>query len=425
MVAKINTGKSISKALNYNEQKVQQRKAELLEAANFLKEAKDLNFYEKMLHFERHIGMNEKASTNSLHVSLNFDVSEKLSNEKMEEIAAVYMDKIGFGHQPYLVYRHQDAGHPHLHIVSTNIERNGKRISMHNLGKNQSEKARKEIETEFKLVKAEYHKRTESQELIAVNAKKVDYGKSETKRAISNVLATVYNTYRYTSMPEYNAVLQLYNVIAERGAEDSRMFKQHGLNYRVLDEAGSKVGTPIKASAFYMKPTLTNLEKKFAENENLRMPHQQKLQTTIGWILHQQPKGLVDFAKSLEKQRINVILRKSTEGQVFGITYVDHASRTVFNGSDLGKEYSAKAVLEKCGEITFKPEHLNQKQAQEQKSQRSQQKDFTRKKISGAIPHAKKASKNLLDTVLRPSRTNDFVPLEFLQKKKRRKNLSL
>lgn len=425
MVAKINTGKSISKALNYNEQKVQQGRAELLDAVNFLKDANQLNFFEKLCHFERHIGMNERALTNSLHVSLNFDVSEKLSNEKMVEIAATYMDKIGFGHQPYLVYRHEDAGHPHLHIVSTNIERDGRRISMHNLGKNQSEKARKEIESEFKLVKAEHHRRTESQVLLAVDAKKVSYGKSETKRSISNVLTSVYNQYKYTSLPEYNAVLQLYNVVAERGSEDSRMFKQHGLNYRVLDEAGNKVGTPIKASAFYLKPTLANLEKKFAENENLRMPHQKKLQTTIGWILQQQTKGLGDFARSLEKQRINVILRRSREGQVFGITYVDHATKTVFNGSDLGKEYSAKAVLEKCGEVAFKPEHLNQKQAQEQKSQCIKQKEFTRKKSSSVLPHAKKASRNLLDTVLRPSRTNDFVPQEFLKKKKRRKNLSL
>ncbi|MDB5276144.1 MAG: relaxase [Ferruginibacter sp.] len=425
MVAKINSGKSISKALNYNEQKVQQGRAELLEAANFLKEAKDLNFYEKMLHFERHLNMNERASTNSLHVSLNFDVTEKLSNEKMVEIAAVYMEKIGFGHQPYLVYRHQDAGHPHLHIVSTNIERNGKRISMHNLGKNQSEKARKEIEVDFKLVKAENHKLAQSQELLTVDAKKISYGKSETKRAISNVLATVYNTYKYTSLPEYNAVLQLYNVIAERGAEDSRMFKQRGLNYRVLNEAGNKVGTPIKASAFYMKPTLANLEKKFAENDAFRMPYQKKLQTTIGWILHQQLKGLEDFARSLEKQRINVVLRRSAEGQVYGITYVDHASKTVFNGSELGKEYSAKAVLEKCGEMALKPELLKQKQVDEKKPQRSQQKDFIRKKSSSAIPHAKKPSKNILDTVLRPSRTNDFVPQEFLQKKKKRKYLSL
>src|SRR4051812_21818415 len=151
MVARINTGKSISKALNYNEQKVQQGKAEILAAIGFIKDADKMNFYDKINQFERHISLNERATTNTLHVSLNFDPSEKLSNEKMTEIAETYMQKIGFANQPFLVYRHHDAGHPHIHIVSTNIERDGNRISMHNLGRNQSEKARKEIEVDFGL----------------------------------------------------------------------------------------------------------------------------------------------------------------------------------------------------------------------------------------------------------------------------------
>jgi len=61
----------------------------------------------------------------------------------------MYMEKIGFCEQPYLIYRHYDAGHPHIHIVSINIRRDGSRISLHNIGRNQSEKARKEIENEF------------------------------------------------------------------------------------------------------------------------------------------------------------------------------------------------------------------------------------------------------------------------------------
>lgn len=64
------------------------------------------------------------------------------------------MDKIGFGDQPYLIYQHHDAGHPHIHITSINVQDNGKRIDMHNIGKDKSEPARKEIEEAFNLVKA-------------------------------------------------------------------------------------------------------------------------------------------------------------------------------------------------------------------------------------------------------------------------------
>ena len=43
-----------------------------------------------------------------------------------------------------------------------------------------------------------------------------------------------------------------------------------------------------------------------------------------------------------------MVLRKSKDGQVYGISYVDHKSQCVFNGSSIGKQYSAKRILESC-----------------------------------------------------------------------------
>ena len=62
------------------------------------------------------------------------------------------MEGIGFKDQPYLVYKHNDSGHPHIHIVSSLITPEGKRIRTQNIGRNQSEKTRKEIEKEFNLI---------------------------------------------------------------------------------------------------------------------------------------------------------------------------------------------------------------------------------------------------------------------------------
>ena len=191
MVARINTGKSISKALNYNEQKVANGKAECITASGFIKDINTLNFYDKLRHFERLISLNERATINTLHVSLNFDSSDKINTEKLQAIAREYMERIGFGNQPYVVYRHDDASHPHIHIVTTNIQSDGSRISLHNIGKNQSEKARKEIEIEFGLVKAESSKQTNKLNIDSLNVPKIIYGKSETKRAIANVLMKI------------------------------------------------------------------------------------------------------------------------------------------------------------------------------------------------------------------------------------------
>jgi hypothetical protein len=61
-----------------------------------------------------------------------------LGKETLTQIADCYRRQIAFADQPYLVYQHNDAGHLHIHIVSTNIQRIGKRIQMQKIGRNQS-----------------------------------------------------------------------------------------------------------------------------------------------------------------------------------------------------------------------------------------------------------------------------------------------
>ncbi len=250
MVAKITIPKSIEAALNYNEKKVQKGQAECLFAGNYLNDSKSMNFYQKLAGFENLNVRNDRATTKTLHVSLNFDPTEKLSKERLSEIASLYMEKIGFGDQPYLVYKHIDAGHPHLHIVSTTIQADGSRINTHNIGRNQSEKARKEIEHDYNLVKAERQSQIARQQIKPVDVAKVMYGRTETKRSIANVVNEVVSNYKFTSLPELNAALKQFNVIADRGREEGRIFKHRGLLYRILDNDGNKIGVPIKASNY-------------------------------------------------------------------------------------------------------------------------------------------------------------------------------
>src|SRR5690606_17343273 len=135
----------------------------------------------------------------------------------------------------------------------------------------QSEAARKAIEETFGLVKAQQRKQV-SYKLKPVNATKVQYGKSATKRAIQNVLEHVLDKYKYNSLPQLNAILNQYNITADRGHENSRVFQNRGLLYKVLDSQGNPIGVPIKSSLFYNKPTLKNLEKRFSANKARKSP---------------------------------------------------------------------------------------------------------------------------------------------------------
>jgi len=350
MLAKINVGKSIATVLNYNEKKLKLGNAECLQAFNFLKDVEKLDFDDKLWHFKRLISLNERTKLNSFHVSLNFHPSEKLSNEQLGEITRVYMRKIGFGDQPILVYRHFDAAHPHVHILSTSIQENGKRIPLYCNDLIHSLKAAKEIETEFGLVQADRRKLTEST-IPEPTLLKLRYGKTETMRGVTEVLRSVINQYKYSSMLELNAVLRLYNLAADPGKEGSKLHSFRGLYYRVLDERGAKVGVPIKASSIYFRPTLPYLEKKFAENHSLRLQYEQRLKTMIDWTLLGGTSGLTEFIKSLEKEQINTVLNPNKEGLVQEISFVDHQTKAVFSANDLGEQYNTADIQERCGEI--------------------------------------------------------------------------
>src|SRR4051812_15903151 len=111
MVAVIKTGSSISRILNYNEQKVKESLAECIVAVNYPKDVEDLSFANKLNRLQNQTALNENVTRKSVHISLNFDPSERLSKQGLQEISEAYMKKIGFGEQPYLVYQHHDAAH--------------------------------------------------------------------------------------------------------------------------------------------------------------------------------------------------------------------------------------------------------------------------------------------------------------------------
>lgn len=417
---------------NYNENKVKEGVAECIGAENFPLNADEMSLKIKLGYLLKRTELNENVKRNSVHISLNFDPSEAhLSKEKLMQIANVYMQKIGFGDQPYLVYQHHDAGHPHIHVVTTNIQPDGKRIDLHHLGIRKSEPARKEIEKMFSLVVADAHARREAFRLKPVDVKKVQYGRTETKRAITNVLDAVLDKYKYTSLPELNAVLKQYNIIADRGSEESRIFQGGGLVYRILDEDGKPIGVPIKASDFYNKPTLKFLEEKYSSNDTQRQPFKARVQTEIDRLFVGKTSTLDELVAQLQKKGIHIALRSSDTGLIYGITYVDHQTKCVFNGSTLGKQYSAKAIQERCSS----PKPIKQNllpNAGQKTGQSSLPAHNTNTGLSSTLhnntnPADTIPKDNMLDALLQPEQAADYIPGQLKKKgrkKKRRKNIS-
>ncbi len=431
MVTVIRPSHSMHRIFNYNENKVKEGVAECIGAENFPLDAQEMSLKIKLGYLLKRTALRKDIARKHVHISLNFDPSEThLSKEKLAGITKVYMEKLGFGEQPYLIYQHHDAGHPHLHIVTTNILANGNRIDLHHLGIRKSEPARKEIEKMFGLVVANTRARREVFQLQPVNVKRAQYGRTETKRAITNVLDAVLYKYRYTSLPELNAVLKQYNVMADRGDEDSRIFKTGGLVYRILDEEGKPIGVPIKASDFYNKPTWKFLKTKFGANEPKRQPHKARIKNEIDKLLLRHASTLNELQKQLAAKGIDMFLHQNEAGLIYGVTYVDHKTLCVFNGSALGKPYSAKAIQQRClqKEVStpdLLPPHPALKPSIGLPPQPTVAAETKAFKADPQPATNAGSSENVLGILLQPESASDYVPQQLKKKKKKKKKKNL
>ncbi|GGB26180.1 relaxase/mobilization nuclease domain-containing protein [Puia dinghuensis] len=334
MVVRIRTGKSIRGALSYNERKVTKGNADLLLASGFSCEVNRLGFSEKLRRFELLTEKNKWVQTNTLHLSLNFSPKEQLSPEKMQMIALDYMNRIGFGEQPFLVYRHRDANHPHIHIITTNIQKTGRRISLHNIGRTKSEPARKAIEEAFNLVKAETAKKQTVPQLTALELLPAKYGKEETKQTITNILGEVLRTYKFSNLMELNVILRQRNVLADRGPINSRMYNHGGLVYSLLDKNGFRTGIPIKASNIYGAPILKMLEKKFAANAVRKLTTTQSARNAVSYNLtHSRTIG--EFSSKLQARNIFLHFDKDIQGNIETVYFVDHKNKATYSNEEL------------------------------------------------------------------------------------------
>lgn len=374
MRPKIIATQKIARSLTYNEEKVTLGKAECILSANFLRT--NLTPEDKLHAFQRRMSLNERVRT-SLHITLNFDPSDRLDNKTMTQIASSYMKEIGFEHQPYLVYRHHDAGHPHCHIVTTHVRPNGDPIELYNIGRNQSEQARQKIEKEFGLMTSEKKQQLFLERRQLDNVPRITYGQKSITSSISNVLEYVTQQFKYSSLEEFNSVLRLYNLEAYRGKETSQLYQNRGLLYRVLDENGRYIGVPLKASFFDCKPTLDNLDQQFRYNQSIKQYYDSYLKAVVEYELSKRPTSVDELTERLKQEQVAMLPQRDRSGTITDITYICFYNKCVFKAEELGEKFTIQAIqkgIDRQTELALEQARQQTlKQAQQQALKQAQQ----------------------------------------------------
>ena len=237
------------------------------------------------------------------------------------------------------IYSHEDTACQHLHVVSTNIRTDGTRIPDHFIGKNIINPARKAIIEKYSLATHPIKNQN-----LRDPRQKVQYGKTYTIRAMADTLQYVIENYHYRSLEELNAVLRLYNLKANGGAPDSFLYRRRGLIYQVTDDNGKVVNAPVKASDFAFRPTLNNLERRFAAN-TLEGVNTSRVRAALDNAMGNHPANADQFTDHLRRNKVSIVPSPAS-GDLF---FVDFASRWVLSSQDLGNAYNTTSIRQTLG----------------------------------------------------------------------------
>lgn len=341
MVAKISIGSSLYGAVAYNGEKINKEEGRVL-GSNKIYVPPDgkIGISAIVEDFKNYMPKTGRTKKPVLHISLNPHPDDVLTDTELAKIAREYLEKIGFGDQPYIIYKHTDIDRHHIHIVTINVDEQGKRLNQDFLHR-RSKKATTEIEEKYNLRKAERQRLDPDTPL-----KKVDYDAGDVKRQVANTVKLIMSRYSFQTMGEYNVILSLYGLTSEETNGKVNGREYHGIVYSVLDDNGKKIGNPFKASRLGKFASLNAVHEKINRSEQKitrDVIAKTRLQVAAA---KSESTGKDDFIAKLKERDIDLVLRYNEDGRLYGTTFVDHNTHTVLNGSRLGKEFAANALSE-------------------------------------------------------------------------------
>ena len=338
MVAKISLGSSLYGAIAYNGEKINKEKGRVLDTNKIFNDGSGtVNIRRAYDDFLRWMPSATRTEKPMMHISLNPHPDDRLSDTDFTRLAHEYMEKMGFAEMPYLIVKHEDIDRHHVHIVALRVGTDGHCISDSN-NFYRSKNICRELEKKYGLRPAEREKITPDMPIRKV------YPSGDIKRQVANTVKMVGMRYKFQTFGEYNAILSLYNVKCEPADGRVNGREYHGLVYFATDDSGKIIATPFKASRLGKFASRTAIDGRFerAKEKIDIAPTKRKVADVIAVATDKS-----DFIAKLKERNIDVVLRYNDGGRIYGVTFIDHNTMTVLNGSQLGKEFSANAINER------------------------------------------------------------------------------
>ena len=336
MIAKISATENLGGTLGYNFKKVEKGEASVLLAAE-LYQNKEGRYTMEEVFADMQALIPKKCRTKKtmFHCSLNPHPDEKLSDEQLVQIAKEYMEALGYGKQPYIVFKHNDISREHIHIVSLRVDCRGRKIN-DKFEKRRSKQITDALERKFGLIPS-----SKVSGKVETEMPKVNIDRGNIKEQVASVIRMVLKHYKFCSLGELNAILNKYNLAVEEVKTEFRGKKYDGLVYVPTDDKGGKISTPINASDIGRGVGYTAVQNRIQKSKRAIKPLIPTIRNKVLQTMRTSPNTEKELRQRLEEQVLRVVIRKNDNGRIYGITFIDDEQGVALNGSRLGKGYAA------------------------------------------------------------------------------------
>ena len=334
MIAKISSPSRLAAALGYNFKKVEKHEASVLLVQGLFHDRNEAYSRAQVLaDMLRTIPERCRTKKTVFHCSLNPHPDEKLSDKALSRIAREYMEALGYGAQPYIVFRHNDIPRAHIHIVSLRVDSEGQKID-DRFERRRSKRITDALEAKFGLLPSRKKKD------VSVQPSAVEINAGDIKRQVAAAVEHVLGRYAFQSVGEMNLLLARFRVTAEEVKTERKGRPFDGIVYAATDADGHKICTPIKASEIGRQVSYAALRRHFEQSKSVVRERSGAIRRAIADVMQTLP-DRAEFIDRIRGHGIETVLRINAAGRLYGITFIDDANGIAVNGSRLGKGFAA------------------------------------------------------------------------------------
>lgn len=299
--------------VDYNDKKIDKGKGELMLMKNFPSFIDQDSGKQQVRDYLKTVSKSKKVQKPQFHAV----ISTKFQEHNKEELAAIsedFMDKMGYGQQPYIVVFHHDTENNHIHIVSTRVDK----------------QTGKKIDDSYEKLKAQKALAEVMEKLYGINEEEKFNQLLNYKIGSFQQLKTLLNRNGYQLTENANdgksITISKNGIVQRRISADQIVFSNKESERRIR-----------QIRAIFSK------YRQLYSNKVFRVDDYRKQEAMLPIEkLKDHWKPEIEYESELQKKLrdsfgIDIVFHHKDDRMPFGYTLIDHKTATVYKGSEIMK----------------------------------------------------------------------------------------